>query len=197
MNPSMEQAGQSGGYLSLGFGIIFLVLGYFVAQRSRTALWISIILYALDLLTLVLAALGGHAQFISGIFLHAAFLWIMYQGFQGMDVLDYETYALTSQPTARSLNPATDNNAQVMIARASLLLKTGGDKHEAQTLIDRALQLDPNNLEGLYLKGYIAPSTEEKMAALQQVLAISPGHRGALIALVRLREGHDMPVSFS
>jgi hypothetical protein len=78
------------GWFSVVVGAIFIGLGFLVKQRMLIALYAAIVLYALDAVLLVVAAVsvpGGRPP-VSGIVLHVIFLIFMFQGISALQELN-------------------------------------------------------------------------------------------------------------
>jgi tetratricopeptide (TPR) repeat protein len=185
------QESTGAGTISLIGGVVFGILSIFVSKRSRTSLWIAIILYGLDTLLLVLVVFNGGTQFIVGIVVHIALLVAMYQGFEGMDALDYDESISLREAALLPLSP----NKTDLLQQAVQLLKSGGDRQRARQLIDQVLKLDPNNTDALYLAAYIADGQDQKISLLQKLLVVSPHHIGAKKAITAMQDNRpmDMP----
>lgn len=71
------------GFIGIGAGVLYLVLGYFVKQKSETALIITIVAYVLDTLITVVSLIGNGGSggsVIGGIFIRIAALSILIPG---------------------------------------------------------------------------------------------------------------------
>ena len=65
------------GFYSIIFGLVFLVLGFFVKRRSAVALILAIVIFVLDAL---LGLLAGGASYVSGLVVRAILIIPMVQG---------------------------------------------------------------------------------------------------------------------
>ncbi len=63
-----------------------------------------------------------------------------------------------------------------------------GKRDEARVLLDRFLDDQPDDVQGIFLRSTLATSKEERVEDLRQVLSIEPDHRGAKLMLERLGE---------
>ena len=69
------------GFFSIIFGLVFLVLGFFVKKRSLIALILAIVVFALDgILGLVLSVMAGVEPGIGGLFARVILIIPMIQG---------------------------------------------------------------------------------------------------------------------
>jgi hypothetical protein len=80
------------GAFSIGFGLVFLALGFFVMRGSLVALIIAIVIFALDaILGFVLTISGGGTPNIGGIVARVFLLIPMVQGVSAMRALKSES----------------------------------------------------------------------------------------------------------
>ena len=76
------------GFGSIIFGVVFLVLGFFVQRKSSVALILAIVIFALDgILGFVLAASQGYNPGVGGIFARLILLIPMFQGIGAIKAL--------------------------------------------------------------------------------------------------------------
>jgi hypothetical protein len=85
------------GWFSVIAGIVYAVLGYFVSQRSRAALVLTIGLLVLDTIAglLLISASRGNPAY-GGLFARGFFLIWLWQGFKAIDAVEAEPASRTS-----------------------------------------------------------------------------------------------------
>lgn len=77
----------------------------------------------------------------------------------------------------------------VQLFRTATLHRNAGRFEEAATLVERGLQLDPNNVVGLLLAGSLHAvfrETQLAQTAFQRVLSLDPTHPRALLGMARM-----------
>jgi len=82
--------------------------------------------------------------------------------------------------------PISQSSANQLLKQAVDIVKSGGDKHQAKSLVNEALKVEPHNADGWYLIGYLADNAIERKAALQRTLALNPDHKRAQQEIARL-----------
>lgn len=84
---------------SVVYGLVFLVLGFFVQRRSNVALILAIALFALDAIAgMVLGAAQGYNPGIGGLFVRVALLIPMVQGVGAIKTLKMQSTRATVRP---------------------------------------------------------------------------------------------------
>jgi len=179
-------------YLAIVEGITLGILGYFVRRRSKPALWLAIGLYGLDGALIVFALLRGVnipvGTLLFSLVLHGVFLYWLFQGFTAFQALEIERQVAVSLP--ETTLPAMHEplgGANILLERATLMLKNTDNKLNARKLVETALQLEPDNPHAWYLSAYLEESLERQIAAFEKVLALDPNYILAMNTLERLR----------
>ncbi len=92
-------------------------------------------------------------------------------------------------PTNSSQTPKTALTADQLLKQAVEIVKSGGDRRQAKSLVNEALKIESGNADGWYLSGYLADTKAERKAALDRTLMLNPNHKRAQQEFARLANG--------
>lgn len=80
-------------------------------------------------------------------------------------------------------------SAEQLLRQAVDIVKRGGDRQQARSLVNEALKIESRNADGWYLIGYLADTKAERKAALERTLALNPNHQRAQQEFAKLTNG--------
>jgi hypothetical protein len=228
-------------WITIGIGVVYGLLAFFVRSRSKIALGIAVFFYGLDTLGVIFLLLGrSPGIYIVSFFVHLLFLRLMWRGFSAIDDLASGNYnmnrsgpgilqplpgrfpndinsgaetmvipssaPIAPQPSAwmqpatpiseimktdagTNLTPVTKSSADQLLRQAVDIVKSGGDRQQAKSLVNEALKIESHNADCWYLIGYLADTKAERKAALERTLALNPNHQRAQQEFARLTNG--------
>jgi tetratricopeptide (TPR) repeat protein len=192
-------------WYDLGFGVTFLLLGWLVREGSGVALTSALVIHVIDTVIALIAIVGY--QYYAAAFdvsINVVLLVFMLQGY-GSFTKATESFSLFGRmlrnaPEKRLPAPTsyTDDQLTPALARARDLLRQAARLYTADRQLDRArklvkqaLEIAPTLADGWYVLAAMVEQPDDRLRALERVLAIDPFHAGANDALDKLRRGRE------
>jgi len=99
---------------------------------------------------------------------------------------------MSDQPTNDLSLPNTENDSSVVsvsdLLKEARELVIDGEREQAFTVVTKALKVDVNNPEALYMYGQLNPNKEKAVSALKKLMTIQPDHAKGKALLDKLND---------